>query len=74
MKSLEKILANQPYPCFQVATIPEMLKHQLKKGMLCLYNIEKRIFDFPVVGQIGPAEGLFAHLDFIGYFSVEDFR
>lgn len=74
MKFLEKILVNQPYPCFQVATIPEMLKHQLKKGMLCLYNIEKRMFEFPVVGQIEPAEGLFDHLDFIGYFSVEDFR
>ena len=74
MTPFEKVLANQPYPCFRIARVPEPLKHQLKKGMLCLYNIDEKIFDFPVVGQIGPAEELFNYLDFIGYYSLEDFR
>jgi len=74
MTFLERVLRNQPYPCFKLARVPEMLKPQLKKGMLCLYNIDKRTFDFPIVGQIEPAEGLFAYLDFVGYYSVEDFR
>jgi hypothetical protein len=74
MVPLASVLRNQPYPCFKLASVPETLKHQLKKGMLCLYNIDKRIFDFPIVGQIGPAEELFTYLDFIGYYSIEDFR
>ena len=68
------MLTNQPFPCFRLASVPGGLKHQLKKGMLCLYNIDKKIFDFPIVGQIGPAEELFGYLDFIGYYSIEDFR
>jgi len=74
MTSLKDVLSNQPYPCFNLAGVPETLKHQLKKGMLCLYNIDKRVFEFPLVGQIGPAEDLFAYLTFVGYYSVEDFR
>jgi hypothetical protein len=74
MASLKGVLRNQPYPCFRLASVPEPLELRLKKGMLCLYNIDKRVFDFPIFGQIGPAEELFEHLDFIGYYSVEDFR
>ena len=74
MTSLKDVLTNQPYPCFNLAGVPENLKHQLKKGMLCLYNIDKRVFEFPLVGQIGPAEELFSYLTFVGYYSVEDFR
>lgn len=74
MTSLKDVLRNQPYPCFKLASVPETLKHQLKKGMLCLYNIDKRIFEFPIVGQLGPAEILFSYLDFVGYYSIEDFR
>lgn len=74
MATLKDVLRNQPYPCFKLASVPETLKHQLKKGMLCLYSIDERIFDFPTVGQIGPAEELFTYLDFVGYYSVEDFR
>lgn len=74
MTSLKDVLRNQPYPCFKLASVPVILQHQLKKGMLCLYNIDNRVFDFPIVGQIGPAEELFAYLDFIGYYSIEDFR
>jgi hypothetical protein len=70
---LEKVLRNQPYPCFRLVSVPDALNNRLKKGMLCLYNIDKKIFDFPVVGQIGPAEELFAYLDFVGYFSLEEF-
>lgn len=74
MTSLKDVLRNQPYPCFKLISVPETLKHQLKKGMLCLYNIDKRIFEFPIVGQFGPAEKLFSYLDFLGYYSIEDFR
>lgn len=74
MTSLADVLKNQPYPCFKLTRVPDSLKHQLKKGMFCLYNIDKRTFEFPIVGQVEPAEELFAYLDFIGYFSIEDFR
>jgi hypothetical protein len=74
MTPLEKVLRNQPYPCFRLASVPGDLNNRLKKGMLCLYNIDEKIFDFPVVGQIGPAEELFAYLDFVGYYSLEEFR
>jgi hypothetical protein len=74
MTPLEKVLRNQPYPCFRLVRVPDALNNRLKKGMLCLYNINEKIFNFPVVGQIGPAEELFAHLDFIGYYSLEEFR
>jgi hypothetical protein len=74
MTSLEDVLRNQPYPCFKLTYVPDILKHQLNKGMFCLYNIDKRTFEFPIVGQVEPAEELFAYLDFIGYYSVEDFR
>jgi hypothetical protein len=74
MTSLDVVMRNQPYPCFKLISLPESLQHQLKKGMLCLYNIENRTFDFPIVGQIGPAEELFAYLEFVGYHSVEEFR
>ncbi|HEY6872832.1 MAG TPA: hypothetical protein VI298_08930 [Geobacteraceae bacterium] len=74
MTPLEKVLRNQPYPCFRLVRVPDALNDRLEKGMLCLYNIDKKIFDFPLVGQIGPAEELFAYLDFVGYYSLEDFR
>jgi hypothetical protein len=74
MTSLEDVLRNQPYPCFRLARVPDHLERQLKEGMLCLYNIERRVFDFPVVGRIGPAQELFAYLEAIGYYSIEDFR
>ena len=73
MASLKDVLRNQPYPCFKLVSVPELLKHQLKKGMLCLYNIDQRIFDFPMVGEVGPAAELFDYLDFFGYYSIEDF-
>jgi hypothetical protein len=74
MTTLLDILRNQPYPCFKLATVPEALKHQLKNGMLCLYNIDSRIFEFPTVGQFGPADNLLSCLDFVGYYSIEEFR
>lgn len=74
MTSLADVLKNQPYPCFKLTRVPDGLNHQLKKGMLCLYNIDKRNFEFPIVGHVEPAEELFDYLDFIGYFSIEDFR
>ena len=74
MTSLKDVLKNQPYPCFKLTSVPETLKHQLKKGMLCLYNIDKRSFEFPAVGQFGLTEKLFSYLDFVGYYSIEDFR
>jgi len=74
MISLQDVLSKQPYPCFKLAAVPEKLKHQLKKGMLCLYNIDKRTFEFPNVGQFGPDDKLFSCLDFVGYYSIEDFR
>lgn len=74
MNSLKDVLRNQPYPCFKLTAVPETLKHQLKRGMLCLYNIDKRIFEFPTVGRFRPAEYLFSYLDFVGYYSIEEFR
>ena len=74
MAPLEKVMRNQPYPCFRLVGIPDGLANRLKKGMLCLYNIDRKVFDFPLVGQIGPAEELFAYLDFVGYYSLLDFR
>ncbi len=74
MAPLENVLRNQPYPCFRLIGIPDGLANRLKKGMLCLYNIERKVFDFPLVGEIGPAEQLFAYLDFVGYYSLLDFR
>lgn len=73
MPLLEDVLSEQPYPCFKLASVPVALP-QLKKGMLCLYNIDRHIFEFPTVGQFGPAEELFSYLDFIGYYSIEEFR
>lgn len=70
----DKVLRNQPYPCFRLVTLPESLKHQLKKGMLCLYDIDNRTFEFPIVGRIGPVRELFDYLEFVGYYSVEEFR
>jgi hypothetical protein len=74
MISLKDVLINQPYPCFKLTAVPETLKHLLKKGMLCLYNIDRRSLEFPTVGQFGPAEDLLSSLDFIGYYSIEEFR
>jgi hypothetical protein len=74
MTSLKDALRNQPYPCFKLTSVPETLHHRLKRGMLCLYNIDNRIFEFPTVGQFGPGEELFPFLDFVGYYSIEDFR
>jgi hypothetical protein len=74
MTSLADVVRNQPYPCFKVASVPEILEYKLEKGMLCLYNIDRRHFEFPIVGQLGLAEELFAYLDFVGYYSIEEFR
>ncbi len=74
MTPLENVLRNQPYPCFRLVDAPADLANRLKKGMLCLYNIERKVFDFPLAGEIGPAEQLFAYLDFVGYYSLLDFR
>lgn len=74
MRDLEQILSQQPYPCFKLKSVPTELSKQLKKGMLCLYNIERQSLEFPTVGQVEPAEKLLPFLDFIGYFSIEDFR
>ena len=74
MVSLHDVLRNQPYPCFKLAGVPASLEPRLKKGMLCLYNIDERLFEFPTVGRIGPAEELFAYLEFVGYYSIEEFR
>jgi len=74
MISLQDVLRQQPYPCFKLTAVPENLKHQLKKGMLCLYNIDKRTFEFPTVGQFGADADLFPYLVFVGYYSIEDFR
>ena len=74
MISLKDVLRHQPYPCFKLASVPDIMKDYLKKGMLCLYNIDRRTFEFPTVGQVGPDEKLFSHLDFVGYYSIEDFR
>ena len=74
MTAFKDVLRNQPYPCFILIGVPDTLKHQLKNGMLCLYNIDRRIFEFPTVGQFGTADSLFSYLDFVGYYSIEDFR
>ena len=74
MTPLEKVLRNQPYPCFRLVRVPGLPDNRLKKGMLCLYNIDAKTFDFPVVGRIGPSEELFACLDFVGYYALEEFR
>lgn len=74
MTSLKDVMRNQPYPCFRVARVPEGLGARLKVGAACLYRIEERIFEFPLVGQIGPAEELFDYLGFVGYYTVEQFR
>jgi hypothetical protein len=74
MPLLEDVLSQQPYPCFKLTRVPDSLQTQLKKGMLCLYNIDRQIYDFPTVGQFGPAEKLLPYLDFIGYYSIDDFR
>jgi hypothetical protein len=70
----EDVLSQQPYPCFKLTGVPDTEQAQLKKGMLCLYNIDRRLFEFPAVGQFGHAEKLFPYLDFIGYYSIEEFR
>lgn len=74
MTDLKDVLWSQPYPCFKLIEVPEDLKQRLKKGMLCLYNIDQREFEFPTIGEIGPIDILFSYLDFIGYYSIEDFR
>jgi hypothetical protein len=74
MPLFEDVLSQQPYPCFKLASVPADLMPQLKKGMLCLYNIDRHIFEFPTVGQFGHAEKLFSCLDFIGYYSIDEFR
>ena len=56
MPLFEDVLSQQPYPCFKLASVPEALKAQLKEGMLCLYNIDRHIFEFPTVGQFGHAD------------------
>ena len=74
MAFLKDVIRNQPYPCFKLTSVPENLENRLKNGMLCLYNIHKRTFAFPTVGQFGPDENLFSYMDFVGYYSIEDFR
>lgn len=74
MPVFEDVLTQQPYPCFKLSSVPAALNPQLKEGMLCLFNIDKHIFEFPTVGQVGPAEKLFSYLDFIGYYSIAEFR
>lgn len=74
MPVLDDILSQQPYPCFKLSSVPAALKSQLKKGMLCLYNIDSHTLEFPTVGQLEPAEGLLPYLDFVGYYSIDDFR
>jgi hypothetical protein len=73
MPFFKDVLSQQPYPCFKLNSIPLALQSRLKKGMLCLYNIDKHIFEFPTVGQFGHAEELFSHLDFVGYYSIAEF-
>jgi hypothetical protein len=74
MPLFEDVLRQQPYPCFKLASVPVALTPQLKTGMLCLYNIDRHFFEFPTVGQFGHAEKLFPCLDFIGYYSIDEFR
>lgn len=74
MISLQDVLRKQPYPCFRLTAVPEKLTQQLKAGMLCLYNIDKRTFEFPTVGRFEADDILFPYLFFVGYYSIEDFR
>jgi hypothetical protein len=74
MTSLQDVLRKQPYPCFKLTGVPETLKCQLQQGMLCLYNIENRVYEFPTAGKFGPVEILISYLEFIGYYSIEEFR
>lgn len=74
MPVLDDILGQQPYPCFRLSSVPAALKSHLKKGMLCLYNIDSHTFEFPTVGRLEPAEQMLPYLDFIGYYSINDFR
>ncbi|HEY3307269.1 MAG TPA: hypothetical protein VGJ93_02330 [Desulfuromonadaceae bacterium] len=74
MTDFKDVISYQPYPCFKLTRVPEVLRHKLKKGMLCLYNIDQRIFEFPTVGQFGLMERFFSYLDFVGYYSIQDFR
>ena len=72
--SLQDVLRKQPYPCFKLIAVPEKITQQLKTGMLCLYNIDTRTFEFPTVGQFGADADLFPCLVLVGYYSIEDFR
>jgi len=72
--SLQDVLRKQPYPCFKLTAVPQNLEHQLKTGMLCLYNIDERTFEFPTVGRFGADDSLFSCLVFVGFYSIEDFR
>lgn len=74
MISLQDVMKKQPYPCFKLAAVPENLGQRLKKGMLCLYNIDKRTFEFPTIGQFGADDNFFSCLVFVGYYSIEEFR
>ncbi|HBG04295.1 MAG: hypothetical protein A2075_14065 [Geobacteraceae bacterium GWC2_58_44] len=74
MPLFQEVLSQQPYPCFKLTDVPLSLQPELKKGMLCLYNIDRHLFEFPTVGQFAHAEKLFSYLDFIGYYSIAEFR
>lgn len=74
MISLQDVLKGQPYPCFKLTAVPENLQQHLKPGMLCLYNIDTRAFEFPTVGRFGADDNLFPSLVFAGYYSLEEFR
>lgn len=74
MVEMHEVMRQQPYPCFRLASVPPELKTRLKKGMLCLYNIDSQMLEFPTVGQLSPAERLLPYLDFFGYYSIDDFR
>lgn len=74
MPLFEDVLSQQPYPCFKLVSVPAVLQSRLKRGMLCLYNIDRHLFEFPTVGQFDHAEKLFSHLDFLGYYSIDEFR
>lgn len=74
MTGMQDIIRQQPYPCFKLVSVPPELKSQLKKGMLCLYNIDGHTLEFPTVGELAPADRLLPYLDFFGYYSIDDFR
>jgi hypothetical protein len=74
MLDMEEIVRQQPYPCFKLTSVPPSLKKELQRGMLCLYNIESQSLEFPTVGRVEPADKLLPYLDFIGYYSIDDFR